>query len=74
MLPVLLDSLMERFSTEHAQFQQSSQVAMETLQRERDELQRQLKQQVLQTTILSLHSLDSPVPPAILCRFRTMHS
>ena len=56
---------MEQLSTEHAQFQQSSQVAMETLQRERDELQRQLKQQVLQTTILSLHSLDSPVPFSI---------
>ena len=44
---LLLDSLMEQLSTEHAQLQQSGQVAMETVQQERDDLQHRLQQQVL---------------------------
>ena len=40
------DKLIQRVSTEHAQLQHSIQVAMETLQQERDELQRQLQSQV----------------------------
>ena len=42
----LTDQLAQDSSTEHAQLQQSAQVAMETLHREKDEIQTQLRSQV----------------------------
>ena len=38
---------MEQLSTERAQLRQSGKVAMETVQQERDDLQKYLQQQVL---------------------------
>ena len=50
---VHVDAMSERVSTEHAQFELTNQVAMETLQQERDDLENQLQQRIYENTQLT---------------------
>ena len=60
------EAVSERVSTEHAQFEHSNKVAMETLQQEKEDLQSQLQQRSDENAELSKYVHVPPPSPLTL--------